>query len=89
MKEVGLGFRILALFRMGLFGASYRWGGGGEGFDFLKSVTYPAVMKLSKVIPYLKEIQKIFKPRETPLEFCKSAKFAISRNIACVLIHSL
>ena len=32
--------------------------------------TYPATMKLGKVIPYLKMIQKIYESRDTSLEFC-------------------
>ena len=32
--------------------------------------TYPAVVKLGTVIPYLKKIQKIDKSRDTHLEFC-------------------
>ena len=32
--------------------------------------TYPTMMKLGTLIPYLKEIQKIYKSRDTPFEFC-------------------
>ena len=32
--------------------------------------TYPTVMKLGTVIPYLKKIQKIFESRDTPPDFC-------------------
>ena len=32
--------------------------------------TYPTMMKLDTVIPYLKKIQKIYESRDTPLEFC-------------------
>ena len=32
--------------------------------------TYPTMMKLGTVIPYLKKIQKIYKSCNTPLEFC-------------------
>ena len=46
-----------------IFGAAYGW-------DTLKSVTHPTMMKLGTVIPYLKEIQKIYKSRDTPFEFC-------------------
>ena len=34
------------------------------------SHTYPRMMKLGKVIPYLKKIKKIYESRNTPLEFC-------------------
>ena len=30
---------------------------------------YPAIMKLGTVIPYLKKIQKLYKSRDTSLEF--------------------
>ena len=33
-------------------------------------LTYPTIMKLGTVVPYLKKIQKIYKSRDTPLEFC-------------------
>ena len=32
--------------------------------------TYPIMMKLGTGIPYLKKIQKKYKSRETPFEFC-------------------
>ena len=32
--------------------------------------TYPTMMKLGTVIPYPKNIQKIYESRDTPLEFC-------------------
>ena len=32
--------------------------------------TYPTMMKLGTVIPYLKKIQKIYQSRDTPPEFC-------------------
>ena len=34
------------------------------------SHTYPTMMKLGTVTPYLKKIQKIYEPRDTPPEFC-------------------
>ena len=32
--------------------------------------TYPTMMKLGTVIPYLRKIQKMYKSRDTFLEFC-------------------
>ena len=55
---------------MDLFGAAHGWEGGQKGPLPEISHTYPTVMKLGTVIPYLKKIQKIYKPRETPLAFC-------------------
>ena len=82
----------LTLFRMGLFGAAHGWGRG-----------HPTMMKLSTIIPYPKNIQKIYESRNTLLsstdisifftrnqQILLSANFAMSRNtdIDCVLIHN-
>ena len=60
----------LTLFRMGFFGAARGWGGG-----FLAPLpkirhTNPTMMKFGTVIPYLRKIQKMYKSRDTSLEFC-------------------
>ena len=59
---------------MGIFRAAHGWVEGGANRpptpSSLKSVTHPTMMKLGKVIPYLKKIQKIYKSRDTPPEFC-------------------
>ena len=57
---------------------------------------WPIMMKLGTVIPYQEKIQKTYKSRGTPLEFClhkyffspETANFALSRNtdIYCILI---
>ena len=62
----------LTLFRMGLFRAAHKWGGGGvKKAPFPKvCCTYPIMMKLGKIIAYIKKIQKIYKSRDTLLEFC-------------------
>ena len=44
---------------MGIFGAAHGWGVGGGGLLPKVCHTYPTIMKLGIVIPYLKEIQKI------------------------------
>ena len=62
----------LTLFGMGLFEAAQRWSGRGWQKGVLLSKichTYPTLVKLGVVIPYLKKIQKIHKSRDTPLEF--------------------
>ena len=62
---------MLALFRMGFSGAAYGWGKGGRKAHLPKIChTYPTMMKLGTVTPYLKKIQKIYEPRDTFLEFC-------------------
>ena len=58
---------------MGLFGAAHGWGGGrGAKRPPLPKIchTYPTMIKLDPVIPYLKKIQKIHESRYTPLELC-------------------
>ena len=59
----------LTLFRMGFFGAAHGWGGL---FGPLPKIchTYPTIMKLGTVIPYLRKIQKMYKSGDTPLGFC-------------------
>ena len=58
----------LTLFRMGFFGAAHGSGGGG-GLPKI-SHTYPTMIKLGTVIPYLRKIQKKYKSRDTSFEFC-------------------
>ena len=47
--------------------------------------TYPAMMKLGTVIPYLKKIKKIYESRETPLEFCWHQYFSPETTIFCYI----
>ena len=54
---------------MGLFGAAHGWGMGQKAPLLKICHTYPTMMKLDTVIPYLKEIQKTYRLRDTPLEF--------------------
>ena len=64
MKKV-----FLDLFRMGFFGAAHGW--GPKRSSLLKIChTYPTMMKLGTVIPYLKKIQKLYETRDALLEFC-------------------
>ena len=64
---------------MGLFGAAHGCGMWGN-------YTYPIMMKLGTVIPYLKKIQKYIKHVTHPLSSAnsifhrKSATFVISKN---------
>ena len=46
-------------------------GGGGKKAPLLKIChTYPAMVRLGTVVPYLEKTQKIFESLDTPLEFC-------------------
>ena len=60
----------LTLFRMGFFGATQGWGSAKKAPLSKICHSYPTMMKLGIVIPYPKKIQKIYKLRDTPLEFC-------------------
>ena len=54
----------------GLFSGLLTDGGGGAKDPLPKIChTYPTMMKLGTVIPYLKKIQKIYESHDTPLEF--------------------
>ena len=58
----------LTLFRMYIFGAAHGWRkGGGGGRPPLPKIchTYPTMIKLGTVIPYLKKLQKIYDSRDT------------------------
>ena len=63
---------ILILFRMGFLRAAQGWREEGAFWLPLPKIrhTYPTIMKLGTVIPYLRKIQKMYKSRDTFLEFC-------------------
>ena len=48
-------YLLLTLFMMGLFGAAHGWGAKSPHLPKICH-TYPAMMKLGTVIPYLKKI---------------------------------
>ena len=87
-------FNLLTLFRMGFFRATHGW---GLPLPKIRH-TYLTMMKLDTVIPYLRNIQKMYKSRDTFLDSCrhqyffhwKSANFVTSRNtlIDWILIHN-
>ena len=61
----------LTLLKIGLFGADHGLGGGCTKAPLPKIChTYPTMMKLSTVIPFLKGIQKVYESRKTHPEFC-------------------
>ena len=71
-------------FWAGLFRAAHRWGqrGGATKKAPLPKIchTYPAMMKLGTVIPYLKKTQKLFESHDTPLELCWNQHFFIGNH---------
>ena len=79
---------------MGFFGAAHGWGGGKKAPISKICQTYPTMMKLGIVIPYLKRIQKIkiWITWHTPWLLLtsgffhrKSANFAMSIYIFCYI----
>ena len=55
----------------GHFWGCSRMGGEAKRHPFPKIChTYPTIMKLGTVIPYLKKIQKIYESRDTHPDFC-------------------
>ena len=52
-----ISYKCLTLFKMGLFGAAHGWGAKKAPLPKICH-TYPAIMKLGTVIPYLKKTQK-------------------------------
>ena len=81
-------FFVLTLFGIGFFGAAHGWGEERGKKTLLLNIchTYPAMMKLGTVIPYLKEIKKMYESRNTSLEltsgffYRKSQYFTIPKN---------
>ena len=67
---IGSLLAILTLLRIGLFGAAHGWGLAKRPCLPTICHTYSTAMKLGTLIPYLKKIQKIYKSRDTLLEFC-------------------
>ena len=81
-------FRSLTLFRMGLFGAAQGW--GDQKVPPLHKIchSYPTMMKLGTLTPYLKKIEKIYKSRDTPLEFYWHQQF-FTRNWQILLYQEI
>ena len=71
---------LLTIFRMGLFGATYGWGGAKRSSLPKICHTYPRKMKLGAVIPYLKKTEKIYESPDTPLHFCCHQHFFIGNQ---------
>ena len=56
---------------MGFFEVARGWGERAKKLPFPKiCYTYPTMMKLGTVIPYPKNIPKIYESHDTTLEFC-------------------
>ena len=83
----------------GLFRDCSRIGGRGGGKKTpLPKIchTYPTMMKLGTVIPYLKKFQKLYESRDKPLEFCWHQHFLFcwhqhffTRNLQILLYQEI
>ena len=51
---------------MGIFGAAHEWDAKRSPMAKICH-TYPALMELGTVMPYLQNIQKVYESRDTPL----------------------
>ena len=71
---------------MGLLEATHGWGKNSP----LPKIchTYPTVIKLGTIIPYLKRFQKIYKSRDAPLEICLYQHF-LTRNQQLLLYQEI
>ena len=65
----------------GLFRGCSRMGVGKKGPLPKICHTYPTMMKLATVIPYLKKIQKIYESRDTPPDFYRHQIFTGNQQI--------
>ena len=72
----------LILFRTGSLGVAHRCGDKKVPFPKICH-TYPAMMKLGTVIPYLMKIQKIYESRDAHVEFCCHKNFLPEINKFC------
>ena len=59
---------------MGFFGAAHGWRGGGL-FGHTYRHTYPTIMKLGTVMPYLRKIQRMYKSHDTFLDSYRHQHF--------------
>ena len=72
---------MLTLFRVGLFGAAHGWGGEQKAPPLPKIChTYPTMMKLGTVIPYLKKTQKLYESRDKHPGFFRHQHFFIGNQ---------
>ena len=70
---------------MGFLGVAH--GLGGPFWPSIPKIChiYPTMMKLDTVIPYLREIQKIYKSQDTPHDFCGRQLFITGNQQ--ILLH--
>ena len=77
---------FLTLFRMGIFGAAHGWGPERPLPPLPKIChTYPSMVKLGTVIPYLKKIQKIYKSCDISLSSTDISIFSTEISKFCYI----
>ena len=69
---------------MGFFGPAHRWKGEGRP-PSLKFVTYPTMMQLGTVIPYLQKIQKSMNHVTQPLSSADISNFSPEISKFCYI----
>ena len=76
----------LTLFRMGLIGAAHGWEAKKKKTLPKMCHTYPIMMKLGTLIPYLKKFQKPYKSHDVQLEFCCRQHFLPKISQFCYIM---
>ena len=71
---------------MGIFGAAHGWAGLKRPRLPKICHTYPTMMKLGKVIPCLKKIQKIYESRDTPPDFTGNQQILLYQEIQTQIV---
>ena len=66
---------------MGIFESAHEWRGGGGAKSPPRPKTYPTMIKLGAVIPYLKKIQKTYESRGAPSEVCQHQHFFTGNHL--------
>ena len=77
-------FWTLTQFTTCLFRATHGWGRVGTKARLPKIChTFPTMMKLGTVKPYVRKIQKIYNSHDTPLSFAEISIFSLKISYFC------
>ena len=74
---------------MGLIGAAHGCEGAKKASLPKISHTYPTIIKLGTVIPYLKEIKEMYESRDTPCDFSWHQHFFFTGNQQILLYQEI
>ena len=64
---------------MGIFGTAHEWGTKNAHLPKICD-TYPTIIKLGTVIPYLEKIQKVYESRDTHMFSLENSKFCFAKK---------